>query len=384
MKIYFASDNMITSLGFTTEENMVMFKKDVTGIQKHQATDRLGIDCWAATVNGNSLNQIFGDFAKLEDYTRLEKLGIASVRSAAEKTDVDLQNPKTLFILATTKGNIDLLENKTLPFGPERMLLWRAAQVIAGFFKNPNQPLVVSNACISGVVALITASRLLKRSEYRSMVVVGVDIASRFIISGFQSLKATSPGPCNPYDENRAGMSVGEGCGTLILTSEKCLATETGIVIRGGAIANDANHISGPSRTGEGLFLAIQKTLESAQESHDNIDYISAHGTGTRFNDNMESVALDRANLSTVPVNSLKGYFGHTLGAAGVLETAAALASMRNNTLIATKGFHTIGTAKKINVIRQSEAKTINHCLKIASGFGGCNAGILISKDGTF
>ncbi|MBU2515183.1 beta-ketoacyl synthase [bacterium] len=384
MKTYFAGDNMITSLGFTTEENMAMFRNNVTGIRNHRKTDRLGIDCCISTVDGDRLDQVFSDFAKPDNYTRLEKIAITSARYAVERTDVDFKSPKTLFILSTTKGNIDLLENKKHPFGSDRIQLWRTAHAITAFFENPNPPLVVSNACISGIVALITALRMLKYSHYKNIVVVGVDIASRFVISGFQSFKATSSTPCRPYDKSRKGLSLGEGGSTLILTSESSLATDEKLVLRGGAGANDANHISGPSRTGEGLYLSIQKTLESTQETAENIDYINAHGTATVFNDDMESIALERTKLATVPVNSLKGYFGHTLGAAGVLETSAAVASMRMNTLIATKGFHTKGTTQEINVIRKTKMKTINHCLKIASGFGGCNAGILISKDGTF
>ncbi len=384
MKTYFAGDNMITSLGFTTEENMAMFGKNMTGIQKHRKTDRLGIDCCISLVDGDRLNRVFSDFAKPDGFTRLEKIAITSVRYALERTDIDLKSPKTLFLFSTTKGNIDLLENKQHPFESQRVQLWRTAQIIAAYFENPNPPLIVSNACISGILALITASRMLKSSAYKNIVVVGVDIASRFVVSGFQSFKATSANPCKPYDKNRKGLSLGEGCSTIILTSEISLATKDKLVLRGGASANDANHISGPSRTGEGLYLSIQKTLESTKETSENIDYISAHGTATIFNDDMESVALERANLDSVPVNSLKGYFGHTLGAAGVLETAAAAASMRLNTLVATKGFHAKGSNIKINVVRRSKKKTINHCLKIASGFGGCNAGILISKDGTF
>lgn len=384
MKIYIAGDNMITSLGFSTAEHMEMFQKKVTGLKKVKKTDRLNIECCISQVDTERLDQIFYDYGKVSDFTRLERLGITSIRYAVERTDIDLRSPKTLFVITTTKGNIDLLGDKNNPFDESRVQLWRAAQIISAFFENPNLPIVVSNACISGVSGLIAAARYLRAGAYDHAVVMGVDIASRFVVSGFQSFKATSPTPCKPYDKNRKGLSLGEGAGTIILTTEKSLAKESPIVIRGGATSNDANHISGPSRTGEGLYRSIKKTLATAREKSETIDYISAHGTATQFNDDMESHALQRTGLDSTPVNSFKGYFGHTLGAAGVLETAAAVGSMEHNILIGTKGFQTKGTTKPIKVIKTTKSQPINHCLKIASGFGGCNAGILISKDGTF
>ncbi len=384
MTTYIAGDNMITSLGFSTHENMQKFKSGITGIKTHKPTDWLDIDCCISLVDTERLDECFADIAYTKKYTRLEKMAITSVRFAVSRSEIDLGNPNTLFILSTTKGNIDLLGNKNTIFSAKQLQLWNTAQLLASFFCNPNPPLVVSNACISGVLALLTGQKLLKQKRYKHIVVVGVDIASKFVVSGFQAFKALSEKPCKPYDKNRNGLSLGEGAGTILLTSEPGLSDENAIVIRGGASANDANHISGPSPTGEGLHLAIEKTLLATGEDRDHIDTISAHGTATPYNDDMESHALQRSGMDSIPVNSLKGYFGHTLGAAGILETAACLQSMRENLLVATKGFRTKGTAQEINVIKKTQAVPVNHCLKLASGFGGCNAGILLSKDGTF
>jgi 3-oxoacyl-[acyl-carrier-protein] synthase-1 len=311
-------------------------------------------------------------------------MAITSIRYAVANTDIDLGNPGTLFILSTTKGNIDLLGNHDSPFSQERVHLWDTARLLGGFFRNPNPPVVVSNACISGVLALQTAQVLLTQKRYKHAVVVGVDIASKFVVSGFQAFKAVSETPCKPYDKHRNGLSLGEGAATIILTTESELSQPEKIVIRGGASANDANHISGPSPTGEGLHLAIEKTLLTSGQDRKHIDFISAHGTATPYNDDMESHALHRSALHKIPVNSLKGFFGHTLGAAGVMETAVCLQSMRENTVVATKGFRTKGTAKPINVIKKSKSVQLDHCLKLASGFGGCNAGLLLSKHGSF
>ena len=113
------------------------------------------------------------------------------------------------------------------------------------------------------------------------------------------------------------------------------------------------------------------------------IDFISAHGTATVYNDEMESIAFDRLAMNHIPVNSLKGYFGHTLGAAGVLETAICMQSLRNNLLIKSLGFDKSGTSKELNVLRENVSQEVQTILKTASGFGGANASLIISKLGT-
>ncbi len=385
MTVYVAADNIITSLGFSTDENLENFKKELTGIQLHNDLERLGKPCYLSQVNSERIEKCFDKVANPKEYTRLEKLAILSVVDALKSADVRLDSPDTLFMVSTTKGNIDLLAKGSNSFDSDRKQLWKAAQIIGSFFENPNRPVVISNACISGALTITAASRLLEMSRYKTIIVVGVDIASEFVISGFQSFKAMSGKPCKPYDASRDGLSLGEGCGTVILTSSPDgLDKEGRVVVRAGSSANDANHISGPSRTGEGLLLAINSTLKSAGEGPENIDYISAHGTATKFNDDMESIAISRAGMKDVPVNSLKGYIGHTLGAAGVIESIVAIRSIREGFLIATKGYREKGVAEDINIIDTFRHETINHSLKLASGFGGCNAGVLFSKDGTY
>lgn len=384
MTSYIAGDNMITSLGFSTGENLQRMKKGETGVQLHHPDERLNLECCISLVDDERLKQIFDDFANANEHTRLEKLALTSLRYAVQLTDIDLGSPRTLIIFSTTKGNIDLLRSPSSTFPAERLQLWSAANTINTFFDNPNKPLVVSNACISGVLALLIGHRLLEKGYYRNIAVVGVDIASEFVVSGFQSFKALSASPCRPYDQNRNGLNLGEGAGTVLLTCDPDLTPDTKIVLRGGASANDANHISGPSREGDGLLLAIEKTLAVTGHPSEQVDYISAHGTATLYNDDMESKALNRAQLASVPVNSMKGFFGHTLGAAGVLESAASIASMRENVLVGTRGFTTAGTVEPLEVIRKTRSASIDHTLKLASGFGGCNAAILLSKYGSF
>jgi 3-oxoacyl-[acyl-carrier-protein] synthase-1 len=208
--------------------------------------------------------------------------------------------------------------------------------------------------------------------------VCGGDILSEFTISGFKSFNALSNEPSKPFDANRVGINLGEAVSTILVTNKKELATPYNTQIVSGASANDANHISGPSRTGDGLFQCLTETLKN--NSTTDIGFISAHGTATPFNDEMESIAFDRAGLNIIPVNSLKGYYGHTLGAAGVLETVLSLESMKHQRLIKSEGYETKGVSGDITMIESHQNKTFSSFIKTASGFGGCNAAALFRK----
>jgi 3-oxoacyl-[acyl-carrier-protein] synthase-1 len=386
-EVFIAGDNIISSLGFTTDENVKGIEQGVTGIKMVADNTLFPSPVPLSLVNTVLLEEMFltvsgstGKSASSGKFTRLEKLFILSVHDAIRNLPLDPADPRTLFILSTTKGNIDLLEERNKGhFDGKRIYLWEMARVVRDFFSFRNTPVVVSNACISGVIAIIVSMRYLRMGLYENAVVTGGDIVSEFVISGFQSFQSLSPEPCRPYDANRNGLSLGEGCGTIVLTTGKSLPVLP-VKVTGGAVTNDANHISGPSRTGEELALSMIRTLGEAQLSPGNVGFINAHGTATPFNDEMESKALTIAGLKDVPVNSYKGSWGHTLGAAGVIESVASVHAMLRNILPGTTGFSSLGVPEPIHVIAETRKSEIGNCLKTASGFGGCNASILFQK----
>ena len=381
--IFFASDNIIASRGFSSEENLLQLNAGISGIQKISDPDFAPNPIHVSAIDRARLELQFAELANPHNYTLLEKMFILSIQEAASHTSIDISNNNTLFIFSSTKGNIDLLEEaKAKKHGTERLKLGSMASHISQYFKNENLPVMISNACISGLLGIIIGARFLESGRYENVVVSGGDILSRFTLSGFESLKAIGESACMPYDANRTGITLGEACGTVILTTNKSHLSEKGnIQYKGGASSNDANHISGPSRTGEGLIRSINGAMEDAQLTDFNkIGYISAHGTATRYNDEMESIAFNTLGLNQTPMNSLKGYWGHTLGAAGVIESIATLHSMRTSTLIETKGFTEMGVSQAINVITHPSKQDISLGLKTASGFGGCNAAAIFSK----
>ncbi len=373
---YVASDNVISSLGFSSTENFQNLIKGNTGIKVGHYPHLYPVEFPASLINAKVFECKADRLKITHDYPPFEQLLIISISEAVREVSIDIKSPTTLIILSTTKGNIDLLKNNPKGFDADRVHLWRSAREIGKYFGTSNTPLVISNACISGVLALNTADRLIKNGKYENVIVAGCDVLSEFIVSGFQSFLSLSPEVCKPFDKDRAGLSLGEAAATVVLTSDKKLSKLPSIEIVTGSGSNDANHISGPSRTGEGLFIAIKDVIKGNED----IDFISAHGTATSYNDDMESIALKRNNLNTTPVNSFKGYVGHTLGAAGIIESIFCFESMRNNLLVQSLGFKNHGTVKKINIITETKAARINRVLKTASGFGGSNAAILFMK----
>jgi 3-oxoacyl-[acyl-carrier-protein] synthase-1 len=310
-------------------------------------------------------------------YTKLERAAILSVAEALKHTDINPADGQVLFILSTTKGNVFLLDSyPNEGYEPEQLFLWRSAELIAGYFGNPNAPLTISNACISGAYALISAKRALESGKYKYAIVIGVDMLSRFIISGFQSFKALSLTNCKPFDAQRDGLNVGEVAATMILARKEESDLQPGeVILTTGAIRNDANHISGPSRTGEGAYLALRQVCSGTHT--DELAFITAHGTATPYNDEMEAIAITRAGLQHIPVNTLKGYFGHTLGGAGVLESIISTRSLKDRIVLKTHGFQTLGVSQPLQIVTQTQPTTRNCCINMLSGFGGCNAALL-------
>lgn len=382
-EVFVCGENAVSSLGFTVSEHIQKITNNIGGVRliedKHLAPENF----YASLVDSSLLEKNFASITESSKYTRFEKLMIFSAYEALKSNkNIDAASDKTLFIISSTKGNIDLLEEgKRNLYDAERIFLWKTARIIAEFFGNKNIPLVISNACISGVLAIITAKNLLSSGKYENAVVIGGDIVSEFVVSGFQSFKSLSFGTCKPFDINRDGLNLGEGAATLLLTNKKeNLISADATKVLGGAGNNDANHISGPSRTGEGLSLAVTRAIRQSGITAAQIDFISAHGTATPFNDEMESKAFSNAGLSEVPLNSLKAYFGHTLGGAGIIESVISLQGLKQNMIFNTLGFKENGVSEKISVVDKLTSKEQKYILKTASGFGGCNAAVIFEK----
>lgn len=377
-KVYLSYNNIISSLGFSSEQVIDNIHNQVSGVSLIDDKKLFSKPFYSSLIDTDKLETEFSVFESKIKYTRLEQMMITSLSNSIKKSGLNISDRVGL-IIATTKGNIDVLDANS-SFSKERAYLNELGNQVGSFFGFKNEPIVVSNACVSGILAIAVAKRYITQGVYDHMFVVGGDVVTEFILSGFNSFQAMSDEICRPYCKTRKGINIGEVAASVLITSDKNYLNNDSVEVLGEGSCNDANHISGPSRTGEGLFRSIKSALKQAQLSSIEIDYISAHGTATNYNDEMEAIAFNRHNLSTVPLNSLKGYFGHTLGASGLLETIVGMHSLKNNTLYGSLGFQELGVSEPINVIQKTTPKQLNVFLKTASGFGGCNTAILFKK----
>jgi len=377
-EVFLSHNNIVSSYGFNSISAIEQIGNEVSGLELINDQNILPKPFYSSKINRNRLEERFQKLNPQENYTTLEKILICSLSDTLQSSNIELTDRVGL-IISTTKGNIDVLE-KNSGFSEERAYLAVLGKKVKSFFGFKNDAIVLSNACVSGVLAVAVAKRFIKQSKYDHVFVAAGDLVTQFILSGFQAFQALSDEPCRPYCKTRTGINIGEVGASVLVTNNPNNLIEESVSLIGEASCNDANHISGPSRTGEGLYQSITSALKQAELSASTIDYISAHGTATLFNDEMEAIAFNRANLKDTPLNSLKGYFGHTLGASGLLETIIGMHSLQHNTLFASKGFKELGVSEPLNIIEKTTTKKITTFLKTASGFGGCNTAAIFQK----
>ncbi len=297
---------------------------------------------------------------------------------------------------STLKGAIDLQEKKWQqaaadgkPALPEEISPPAAtAKLVAEHF-SLNQPgLLINAACASSTVALNRAAGRIAAGFDDCILVWAAEIISEFVFAGFASIKALTPDCCRPFDKHRNGLILGEAAAALLLMSKE-KAQQEGLKplaeISGWGIANDAVHLTAPARDGRGLLKACRRALNRARLKPEAIAAINAHGTATIHNDEMEIAAFNHlfdnsATPKKIPLHSVKGALGHTLGAAGALETTIAVNSLQEQCLPPTMGLRQPETASCNRIEPQRQDFSGNHLLLTNSGFGGINAALILSK----
>ncbi len=249
---------------------------------------------------------------------------------------------------------------------------------------------VISVACASSNAAIGVALNWIRADLCDAVLCGGVDALQDFVITGFLALRAHALLPCRPFDAERCGMNLGEGAAFVLLESE-CHAQARGQHIRayldGSGRSGDGRHMTGPDREGKGAARAMQAALADAGLDAADVDFVSAHGTATRFNDLMEAQALHAvfaARSASVPVNSIKGAIGHSLGAAGALEAVMAVRILEEQRIPPTAGHSQCDPNIALNIVSgAARAAKVRHVLSTSSGFGGLNAALLFSSAAT-
>ena len=244
---------------------------------------------------------------------------------------------------------------------------------------------VIANACASGTNAIGHAFECVRSGRYQRVLTGGYDALSELVFTGFDSLQASTPEKCRPFDRGRAGMVLGEGAAILALENLE-LARQRGAPVLaeiiGYGISTDNFHITQPDPSGVGPRQAMERALQSAGISANEIDYINAHGTATTFNDAAEGKAIGQL-FNGVPVSSTKSMMGHSLGAAGAIEAVISLLALRHEFLPPNINFNVLDDGLDLNVVaNESRSAVVRAALSNSFGFGGTNASILIRRVG--
>jgi 3-oxoacyl-(acyl-carrier-protein) synthase len=353
-------------------------------------------DTWKRLIQGDSGIGPIKRFS-IETYDSRIAATVDDLRSIQERSIIDdligrlLDGLKdipqdTALITATTKLGIDNLENirrkkvaragDILPSSMSEMVSSRLGLKKVG--------INVSASCASSTIAIAQGALLIASGQADAVLVCCADVVTEFTFSGFSSLRVVSPVPCRPFDKERNGLNLGDGAAALLLMSDvraikegrKCMAT-----IKGWGVANDAFHITSPAQDGSGLVSAIEKALARGGLQHEHISAISAHGTGTIYNDLMELTAFNKVFCGRkLPVYSVKGATGHTVGASGGIEVALATEALAAQTTPPTVGFQNPEEGAEGLVSSKPVSFEGDYVLTSNSGFGGINAAIILER----
>ncbi len=373
-RVFVVANSIVSPLGLTAGETFAAVASGITGLQK-SAYPFLQEQTYTSAFTAGEWKSIEASLEGYRTESRFEQILLKPVLDVMKFSGVIPSDKGVLPVFATTKGAIDRLD--MLP--EERLQLHHSAKNVAAAIGFVNEPVVVSNACISGLSAMIVAMRMLQAGHYHTAIVAGADVLGHFIVSGFDSLLAMSPERCRPFDKDRQGINLGEGGAAVVLTVKE-RGSSGDVVLLGGSITNDANHVSAPSRTGEELAFTIRQALEEAGMGPEDLSFVSAHGTATLYNDEMEAKALNMAGVALLPTHSLKGYFGHTLGAAGLLESIVCFHSLLDKRFIGSLGYREPGTTRPVNICTEPfDLPVARAALKTMAGFGGCNAALVFA-----
>ena len=372
------SNNITSPLGLTTEQTYKAVREGKSGLSHYPCEN--GEGGWndlPFPIEASLFSKEQWDKIMVDGFSKFESLVLHSVKAAI--STLIFNKERAILILSSTKGDIELLEK-----GEEMPSLADAAKKVSLAIGIENDPIVVCNACISGVSAIILGQRLVDCGNFTHVIVCGADVQSRFIVSGFQSLKALSDEPCRPFDKDRAGLNLGEGAAYLVMETAAS-ASKRGVKpmcqLSGYGNACDAFHQTASSPEGEGAWLAMQEALRMAGLQPGEIQYVNAHGTGTPNNDESESHALRRIfGEDLPPVSSTKSFTGHTTSASGSIEAVICMLALEHQFMPPQINWHTPMDDGIVPVTDSTPKQEIRHILSNAFGFGGNDSSLVISK----
>jgi len=331
-----------------------------------------------------------------KNLTRTALLGMIAAKEALKSSEInDVNQYRTGLISATTVGGMDRSESfykEFLTNNKKGRLIdivnhdcGDSTERIAEYTGIHDLLTTVSTACSSSANSIMFGANLIKSGHLDRVLAGGTDSVTRFTLNGFNTLMILDKNGCRPFDENRAGLTLGEGAAFIVLEGEEIIKREGKKVIcelAGFGNANDAYHQTASSPEGIGATLAMTKALDMSGLKPGGIDYINVHGTGTQNNDLSEGVALEKIFRGYAPVfSSTKSYTGHTLGAAGVVEAVISILSILNDSIFPNLNWETPMKELSIRPVTKLKRNVkVNTVLSNSFGFGGNNSTLVFKR----
>ncbi len=392
--VFIAGSGVISAIGENVQQHIASFEKEEAGMRQRQYLQTTH-DLPVAEVK--QTNAELAELAGMPvSITRTALLSAVAAQEALRDAGLEnLSQWRTGFISANTVGGMDKTEDFYAGFmqdaakGRLRNLVHHecgaATELVADRLGIKNYISTISTACSSSANAIFFAARLIRQNFLDIVIAGGVDSLTRFTLNGFNTLMILDKQYCQPFDENRRGLNLGEGAGYVVLVSDKVAATLSRppfCALSGYSNANDAYHQTASSPDGTGSYLAMSGALEKAGLSPGDIDYINLHGTGTQNNDIAEGTAIKRLFDGGYPkMSSTKSFTGHTLGASGALEAVFSVLSIQHGMVYPNLRLETpMSELPFAPETRFQKGCSIRHVLSNSFGFGGNCSSLVFSK----
>jgi 3-oxoacyl-[acyl-carrier-protein] synthase I len=352
-----------------------------------------GLDTWIGRVDGIENEPVTERLAEFDcRNNRLAQLGLRQdgFEQAVARARRQYGAHRIAVLIGTSTSGIRECERAygerdaqsgALPgwFNERRTLnLYSVADFVQRYLELHGAAVAISTACSSSAKAFTSAHRLIEAGFADAAVVGGVDSLCLTTLYGFASLELLSREPCRPCDVHRDGISIGEAAGFALL--ERAEEAEGGVALAGYGESSDAYHMSSPHPAGEGAYRAMRDALDLAKITAADVGYVNMHGTGTDANDRVEDEALHRIFGHSVPCSSTKGWTGHTLGAAGILEAVIAAQCLAHGYVPGSLNVREIDPAFKSRIALEPVARDLRFVLSNSFGFGGNNCSLLFGR----
>ncbi|MFV0604387.1 MAG: beta-ketoacyl-[acyl-carrier-protein] synthase family protein [Niabella sp.] len=393
-KVYIAGVGVISAIGNNVAENLAALKNGHPGMGDMQGLNSIHKGK-LPVAEVKMTNEELCEQLNLPPHTsRTALLSIVAAKEAIENAGIHLTDYKTGFISANSVGGMDKTEN----FFPEFLAdnskgdlhdvinheCGAVTEITADDLGIKDFVTTVSTACSSSANSIFLGARLIKQGLLDVVIAGGTDALTKFTLNGFNTLMILDSEFCQPMDENRRGLNLGEGAGYVVLVSEKVAAgmdAKPSVILSGWANANDAHHQTASSPDGVGNMLAMKGALKKAGLQTSDIDYINLHGTGTNNNDIAEGTAIKTLFEGAYPhMSSTKSFTGHTLGASGGIEAVYAVLAIQQGLVFPNLRFKTPMKELPFTPVTELLSKNINHVLSNSFGFGGNCSSLVFSK----